>query len=537
MVNSLAFCSIALGLANHLYWKRYERDLTTISNVASSLLPQPALLVLVTGNGFTITSILISYTIFLLTMGISIFLYRISPFHPLAEVPGPWLARVTKLWSFYIATTGDLQRVMKQWHDKYGPTIRTGPNEVSFIGSEAIASVYGPNGLPRGKYYTIRIEPNRPPNLLFLTGQNHFRRRQRWNRAFSAESLKNYEEIISRQAGELLAVFDQAAENGERVNLAKKFTHYTFDIMGEMSFGKKFEMIKTNDAAGYLKFMLEFTSTVNTLPWLPWMFDLKILSFLPFVANAKEKMFAFARECASSRVQEGAAIKDIWYHLMDESEKEQEKPSIVEVIEDGVLAIIAGTESPASALSSTVYFIVQHPEVYKTLQKEIDEDFARNSEIRGELTYLSACISEALRLHPPTPSGGPREVPYGSGGKVVSGKFLPEGTQVIVPLYSIHRNPENFPDPDKYLPQRWLSTEEFDLKHKPEAFIPYSYGQASCVGRGFAQKEMMFILAELFHRYELRFADGFDVAGWEHTIKDFFTTSQGPLDIIFTARH
>ena len=75
--------------------------------------------------------------------------------------------------------------------------------------------------------YTIRIEPDRPPNLLFLTGQDHFRRRQRWNRAFSAEALKNYDEIISRQAGELLDVFDQAAKDGKRVNLAERFTHYT----------------------------------------------------------------------------------------------------------------------------------------------------------------------------------------------------------------------------------------------------------------------------------------------------------------------
>ncbi|KAF5363162.1 hypothetical protein D9758_008349 [Tetrapyrgos nigripes] len=540
MTNSLALGSISLGLVNHLYWKKYERDSTTVSIVVAALLPQPAILAFVVKDG-KIISILTSYTIFLLTMAISVLLYRMSPFHPLADVPGPFFARVTKLWSFYIATTGNLQRVMKEWHDQYGPIVRTGPNEVSFIGSDAVSGVYGLNGLPRGKFYTIRRESDRPPNLLFLTGQDHFRRRQRWNRAFSAESLNNYDEIVRGQAAELLDVFDQAAKDGTVINIAQKFTYYTFDIMGEMSFGKKFEVIKTNDAAGYLKFIIDFTSKVNSLAWLPWVWDMKILGFLPFVINAKKRMFDFARDCASSRIDEGGSTKDIWYHLMDEAGKEKEQPSLMEVIEDGILAIIAGTDSTSAALSAVVYYVVRQPTAYKALQKEIDDDFSRNPEVRGELPYLSACISEALRLLPPTPSGAPREVPYGSGGKIISGKqvtFLPEGTQVVIPLYSLHRNPDNFPNPEEYIPDRWLSTDKSSgLKHKSEAFIPFSYGQASCVGRGFAQKEMLAILSSLFYRYDIRFAEGFDVEGWEGTIKDFFTTTQGPLQVVLTARN
>ena len=140
-------------------------------SVATSLLPQPAILVALAHKSLSLAPLITSYAVFFLSLGTSIVLYRISPFHPLAGIPGPFLARVTKLWTFYTTTTGELARAMKKLHDEYGPVVRTGtcrvnvctagnrevlsfiigPNEISIIDGDAVTAVYGTNGIPKGK--------------------------------------------------------------------------------------------------------------------------------------------------------------------------------------------------------------------------------------------------------------------------------------------------------------------------------------------------------------------------------------------------
>ncbi|KAF5334742.1 hypothetical protein D9758_016895 [Tetrapyrgos nigripes] len=532
----LIYSSIALGMANHLYWKRYERDDTKLKTVAISLLPQPAILVALAQRSFSLAPILTSYAAFFLILGTSIILYRISPFHPLAGVPGPFIARITKLWTYRITASGELARAMRKLHDEYGPVVRTGPNEVSFIDGDAVNAIYGTNGLPRGKFYTIRTEPGSPTNLLFTTGQTHQRRRTRWNRALGTESLKNYDDIIARQTEELLDVLAQDSKDGKPIDLTRKFQHYTFDVMSDVAFGRRFGVTKSDDSAGYVKFILDFSESINILAWLPWAFE--AAGVIPHIAKVKKQLLGFARELATSRAQAGATQKDIWYHLMDEEDKETQKPTMPEVVADGILAIIAGTDTSAAAMSSAVWFVLRHPENYKMLQKEINEDFAQNPDVRGELPYLSACITEALRLHPPNATGGPRQVPRDGPGKVILGKYLPQGTQVIVPPYSVHRNPNNFSSPTQYLPERWLpgSKSKFP-NHRSETFIPFSHGAASCVGRALAHKEMLELLSVLFYKYDMKFADGFDAESWENTIMDYFISPMGPLKIVLTARH
>ncbi|KIK57025.1 hypothetical protein GYMLUDRAFT_46640 [Collybiopsis luxurians FD-317 M1] len=535
-MSNLVYASIALGVANHLYWKRYERDDTKLMSVATALLPQPAILVALAQKSLGLTPLVTSYAAFFLSLGTSIVLYRISPFHPLAGIPGPFLARVTKLWTFYTTTTGELARAMKKLHDEYGPVVRTGPNEISIIDGDAVNAVYGTNGIPKGKFYTIRTEPRSPTNLLFTTGQTHQRRRARWNRALGVESLKNYDDIVERQTEELLDVLAQESKDRKAVDLTRKFQHFTFDVMSDVSFGRRFGVTKSDDSAGYVKFILDFSESVNILAWVPWAFH--AAGIIPHITKVKMQLLGFARDLASSRAQAGATQKDIWYHLMDEEDKETQKPLVPEVVADGILAIIAGTDTSASAMSSTIWFVLQNSEIYTTLQREIDEDFAQNPDVRGELPYLSACISEALRLHPPNATGGPRQVPREEPGRVILGMYLPGGTQVIVPPYSVHRNPDNFSLPTQYLPERWLPSSKSKFEnHRSETFIPFSYGAASCVGRGLAHKEMLSLLSKLFYNYDMKFAEDLDVPNWENTIKDYFISPMGPLKIVLEARH
>lgn len=108
----------------------------------------------------------------------------------------------------------------------------------------------------------------------------------------------------------------------------------------------------------------------------------------------------------------------------------------------------------------------------------------------------------------------------------------------------MHRNPEHFsPSPNEFIPSRWLDQDSAkDTKEtKPglrsqsayvlnkNAFIPFSYGPANCVGKALALQEMMTIVSLLMQKFELRFAEGFDHEGWQGRLLDYMVTVRSPL--------
>lgn len=167
-----------------------------------------------------------------------------------------------------------------------------------------------------------------------------------------------------------------------------------------------------------------------------------------------------------------------------------------------------------------------------------------------ELSLYVFYSNEALRLYPPVPTGGPREVVKGSGGRVIAGRleyrsgtsapifnfifcrFVPEGTQIYLPPYVVQRDSRYFPDsPDSFMPERWLS-----LQDPPAAFIPFSYGPSNCAGRHLARREMLMVMAVLVRKFNMTFAEGSDWKKWPSTLHDFFVSSRGPLLVELSAR-
>jgi benzoate 4-monooxygenase len=103
-----------------------------------------------------------------------------------------------------------------------------------------------------------------------------------------------------------------------------------------------------------------------------------------------------------------------------------------------------------------------------------------------------------MRLLPPVSFGLNRKT--GPQGLTVDGQWIPGGVTVAVPAYTAHRNPDIFPDPQSYYPDRWL---EGDAKNARASFIPFSAGARGCIGRNITYMEQTILIASLVHRYEL----------------------------------
>ncbi|KAJ7589046.1 cytochrome P450 [Mycena floridula] len=519
---------ILLGMAVHLFCHVNEPRSALSGLAIVTSVPAAFLAVCrVTPSVYLLFS---SYVTFLASLSISIILYRLSPLHPLYHVPGPRLWRVTKLIGMWNSFTGRQHLCNKKAHDRYGPVVRTGPNEISVVDLEAMVSILGAGGLPKGQYYDARKDPNAPSNLIVLQGEGHANRRRLWNRGMSTESLKEYEAIIAERAYQLLEHLINDFSD-QVVDLAAWISYFSFDFMGDMAFGGGFDLLEDEaDRHSVWPILERFTVMSSIYSHVPW--AARSLLLIPLAS--RDQLRKFATDNAMRRMKSNAETKDLWYHLMDEAGLEKEKPALRDVVADATLAVIAGSDTAATALSSLFFFLLSNRRCYELLQEEIDSNFPIGSDIfdaraHVNMKFLDACINETLRLHPPVPTNGPRQVPNGSQGKHIAGLFLPEGTQVYVPPYSLHRDPRYFsPSPENFMPERWIDPA---LAPQATAFIPFSYGPSNCVGRQLARQEMSMVTCLLMSRLEIEFAPGFDAVMWPAQLRDHFVSAKGPLMI------
>jgi cytochrome P450 len=168
-----------------------------------------------------------------------------------------------------------------------------------------------------------------------------------------------------------------------------------------------------------------------------------------------------------------------------------------EVIGQTNVLFLAGHETTANGLTWTLFLLDQHPEVMADVLDELTGELcgeAPSVEQLGKLPLLERVINESLRLLPP--------ITWASRAATASfnlGPYsMPAGTTVIVSHYMTHRLPELYSDPDKFLPDRWLT-----INPGTYEYIPFSAGPRMCVGAHFAMMEMKTVLAILLQRYRL----------------------------------
>lgn len=143
-------------------------------------------------------------------------------------------------------------------------------------------------------------------------------------------------------------------------------------------------------------------------------------------------------------------------------------------------------------------------------------------------TYLRACIDEALRLCPPAGSALWRQVL--KGGIRVDGNFIPEGYDIGTGLYAVHHNPAHFPDPAKFIPERFTDPEVSNA-----AFAPFSVGPRSCIGKSLALTELLLTMAHVLFAFDFKKAEEDGEAKLFVTRDHITAVKDGPL-LRFRAR-
>jgi cytochrome P450 len=171
--------------------------------------------------------------------------------------------------------------------------------------------------------------------------------------------------------------------------------------------------------------------------------------------------------------------------------------------------ITAGTETTASQLSWVLNLLGNHPDVMKRIQAEIDSVVPKgrlpSMEDKPNMPYTEAALLEVMRMKTVSPLG----LPHATLRETEVGGFkIPANTRVICNLWSAHMNPDVWPEPDKFRPERFL--DEMNNVTNRERMISFSMGKRVCLGEALARQELFLFMTALLQQFDILPPEGCD---------------------------
>ncbi|CAF4962843.1 unnamed protein product [Rotaria magnacalcarata] len=188
---------------------------------------------------------------------------------------------------------------------------------------------------------------------------------------------------------------------------------------------------------------------------------------------------------------------------------------------DSLLVQMKSEQLSLDDIQEEVDTFMSHPDVQAKFHAEMDVIFSDDRErpcTRDDaqrMIYLDAVIKESMRLLPPV-TAVIREIQedfvYSKlnitgivlSSLVIDGQIIRKGTTMYIFIYGVHHDPNVFPQPGRFDPNRFYESIEVDEERSPYAFVSFSAGSRNCIGQRFAQLEEKTILSTLLRRYTFR---------------------------------
>ena len=200
--------------------------------------------------------------------------------------------------------------------------------------------------------------------------------------------------------------------------------------------------------------------------------------------------------------------RDLIDVYLNESEMEGEnhEENLVQVIYN---FFVAGTETTSTSLRWMLLHMANNPAIQEKIQEELDREIGREKipsmANRNALPYLEATIHEVNRICAIVPFGIPHKAHRDS---IIGGFDIKAGTNVWSNIWAAHHDPEIWPNPKMFQPERFL--DENNCFKKREEWIPFSLGRRMCIGEQLAKTELLLFTAALFQRFEFSPPEGID---------------------------
>jgi cytochrome P450 family 135 len=397
--------------------------------------------------------------------------------------PGPRMGRVpqTAIWS------RKAQWLLEQSRARFGPMFTL---KIAYEGDwvvisdpELVKQVFtgDPKVFHAGEGNQILRPVLGDNSVLVLDEKKHIAQRKLLLPPFHGERMQGYGEKMA----EIAAREIESWPTGVPCKLRPRMQAITLEIVIETVFGVHGgeRMGPLRDA---LRDFLDLTTDPKVLLPILTIGPTRLTRIPAFRRRVEGVDRLLAAEIAERRAAEDLAERDDVLSMLVQARHEDGSPmSDAEIRDELLTLLVAGHETTATALSWAMERLTRHPEKLERLRAEVET---------GEDAYLTATIQETLRLRPVIvvvirKLTEPIEL---------GGYELPAGARVVPSIHLIHRDPQTYPEPERFLPERFL-----DNPPGTYTWIPFGGGVRRCLGAAFAQFEMAVVLRELVRRYDV----------------------------------
>lgn len=269
--------------------------------------------------------------------------------------------------------------------------------------------------------------------LVRANNEDHARQRRILAHAFSDKALREQEYILLRYIDLLICRLKEHIKSdgaSATVDIRHWYNYTTFDIIGDLCFGESFHSLENMEYHPWVANIFQgvkFITRLAALTYIPAANAVAKWVMPSFVRTKVQQSYAFTVKRVDWRMQQKTERPDIiTYILQNNSAQGMTRDEINVNME---ILILAGSETTATALSATTWFLLKNPASLDKLRNEIRDTFPTDADINvstlSTLPYLHAVLTEALRLHPPAPITIPRATP--PGGVHICGSYVPEG--------------------------------------------------------------------------------------------------------------
>lgn len=356
--------------------------------------------------------------------------------------------------------------------------------------------------------------------------------------AFHNDILKDFYDIYSEEADRL--VNELMNKDSRAVDIASMATRYTLNAVCETSLG-----VNLRDR-GHKS--LEYRRNLEVLKEMivhrlakPWLFSDALYSILGY-RKKFEKVLLPIHKFSKTIIEERRNIfdgrsaevsfdhKKLRFAMLDTLLQAQRRGLIDEngVLEETDTFIAAGHDTASSALTFILLLFAHNPEAQEKIFVEIQVNGGELTyEIVNKLDYLNRAIKECLRIYPPAPYISREFVEDFRHGNIL----VPKGSSCQIHIFDIHRDPEFFPDPEKFDPDRFL-TKNCEKWHS-YAYIPFSAGIRNCVGQKSGLIELKVMVAKIIRKFKLKPITSRDKLVF---VADIVLRTRNKIEIEFEAR-
>ncbi|XP_064551996.1 probable cytochrome P450 6a23 [Drosophila montana] len=368
----------------------------------------------------------------------------------------------------------------------------------------------------RGLFYNERDDPL-SAHLFAIDGPKWHSLRPRMTPIFSSAKMKLMFPSVLRTARELSHVLhERCAGKAAPLEVTKLLACYTADTIGSAIFGLECNSLR-NPKAPFVQMGLNAMLKKR----IDYIFCLLFpeLSLRLHIKRTPADVEAFylglVKDTISYREQHKIRRNDFVDIMLEMKQKYDsgntaEGLTVNEIAAQMYVFLVAGFETTSTALTLALYELARHEHIQCLLREEIEEviaNYGENGELNYEamqkMKYLEQVISETLRMYPVATEHMRRanahfEVPDHPK------HYIPAGSHLIIPVYSIHHDPEYYPEPEKFLPERF--TEEAIQKRPSCAFLPFGLGPRICIGMRFGRIKLAVGLIALIRNFRFAFA-------------------------------